>query len=566
MNTLGIDLGTSWAKATANLDNGKIVPIVLSSIENGFNESEYTMPTVLLYAGHPSVNHEYNDYSFDVIYGHHGFKIGQRAFKDQTHGIYFSNFKPKLSRVDVKSLLPAEIDQFFLKEHVVAIILQYIHNRALSQISGLESFDKYVITVPASHVEDDARMDVMQRSIVLSGIDPSKCVFVMEPEAAGYYLLNKYFIQDGFSSSEGKRFLVYDFGGSTFDCTIFRVENSVIFIEDSTEKSNFGRNVGGIYIDEIIRRELYEQNPRIREILSPSSQLGIDRIKREELLKLVRICPVDAKLHLTKCPSYHLSDPEFDIHFELSQKDFYSKIEPLIDDTIECCDQLLQLNNTTWSDIDAVILVGGSSRIPMVLKKIEEKKIENEKLRIVEPQGFDRINAVSSGAALYEELRPSAEDIYNAGETRRHVGDYSSAEHFYRLADAAGHSNALYQLGRLYYLGRIGDPRKRFVTSRKIFESSPYNMNSIFMLSLMYARGNGLIQNFDKAKELLSKCTDLLAKAEVILALDGRDLQDVFLNEKHNIAILESVINGTANQSNYVLFYDEEFFELKNAN
>ncbi len=253
---------------------------------------------------------------------------------------------------------------------VSAEILRVLKQRATETL-GAEITDA-VITVPAYF--DDAQRQATKDAARLAGLNVLR--LLNEPTAAALaYGLDK--------NSQGV-YIVYDFGGGTFDVSVLRLQGGVFEVMATAGDSA----LGGDDMDHAIAAWIM-------------SQAGIhDDADRKQLRRLLRDART-AKEALTQADSVPLT-VEYagaDVwHGELTRNQLYALIDPLVDKTLPPCRRALRDAGIKITDVQGVVLVGGVTRIPRVRAKVAEF-FGRESLADIDP---DKVVAV--GAALQADI------------------------------------------------------------------------------------------------------------------------------------------------------------------
>ncbi|HSU28751.1 MAG TPA: Hsp70 family protein, partial [Chitinophagaceae bacterium] len=204
---------------------------------------------------------------------------------------------------------------------------------------------KAVITVPAYF--NDAQRQATRDAGRLAGIDVLR--IVNEPTAASLaYGL-------GLSKEETKTIAVYDLGGGTFDISVLRISGG-IFEVLSTHGDTY---LGGDDFDRAIV-EHWSGSLALHTALQSNKNLAQEfRLKAEE-----------AKKHLSEHDSFSEKVAGYDL--KLSKKEFEALIQPFVEKTIRSCKDALKDAAIRIEEIDEVVLVGGSTRVPLVKSSVQE--------------------------------------------------------------------------------------------------------------------------------------------------------------------------------------------------
>lgn len=205
---------------------------------------------------------------------------------------------------------------------------------------------KAVITVPAYF--NDAQRQATRDAGKLAGLDVLR--IVNEPTAASL----AYGI--GLDRVHNSNIAVYDLGGGTFDISILHLEDGIFDVLST----NGDTMLGGDDFDRAIIAHWMLQH-----------QVTADNLLHDaELNQRIRIAAEEAKIKVSNGHTFSQLLLDFDL--QLDNTTFELLIQPLVDKTIECCKQAIKDSGLTIEEIEKVILVGGSTRIPLISKRLEE--------------------------------------------------------------------------------------------------------------------------------------------------------------------------------------------------
>ena len=229
---------------------------------------------------------------------------------------------------------------------VSAVILKSLRERAEAHFG--ESIDKAVVTVPAYF--NDSQRQATRDAGRIAGLDVVR--IVNEPTAASLaYGLGK--LHEGVIA-------VYDLGGGTFDISILRVRDGIFEVL----ATNGNTHLGGDDFDRAIVLSLLED---IRE------RHGVYLGQDPEAMQELRLGAEAAKIRLSGEERTRLTLPfeGFTYHRDLARADLEKLIGPLVDRTLQPCRAALADAGLAASEIDHVVLVGGSTRVPLVRSRVE---------------------------------------------------------------------------------------------------------------------------------------------------------------------------------------------------
>lgn len=314
-----------------------------------------------------------------------------RDFKSESSNI-FIEFKRTMGTD--KSYFSPYVKRAFTSEELSAEILMKL--KSFVDDEGIKSV---VITVPAKFTIN--QKDATVRAAKLAGFE--QCELLQEPIAAsmayGLRSLNK----DGI-------WLVFDFGGGTFDAALVRVEDGIMKVVD-TDGDNYlgGKNIDYAIVDEIII-PYFKQNFKIHSIIE-------DQLKLEIFRDAMKQYAEEAKIQMSYCDTYNiLSDigdipgeddlgDIFELDLTLTQSDLEKVVFPIFQKAVEICKDLLKRNNLNGAQIDKLILVGGPTYSPILRKMLREQITEKV------DTSCDPMTVVAKGAALYASTIDISENI-----------------------------------------------------------------------------------------------------------------------------------------------------------
>ncbi len=253
-----------------------------------------------------------------------------------------------------EDLQPGEVlriklgDKMFTPPEISALILRQLKRNAERYFGG--PVTKAVITVPAYF--NDAQRQATKDAGRIAGLEVLR--LVNEPTAAS--------LAYGLDKKQNGTIAVYDLGGGTFDISILKLHDGIFEVV----ATNGDTHLGGDDIDNLLIAIALDD---IR------GDLGLDLRRNAEAVQTIRKAVIDAKIALSSQPSVAL-DIELPggqrYRREISREQFEQLIQPIIDRTVGPCKQALKDANLKPEQIDEVVLVGGSTRIPRVRALVKE--------------------------------------------------------------------------------------------------------------------------------------------------------------------------------------------------
>lgn len=320
---VGIDLGTTFS-AIAYIDQyGK--PQIIPPREGGVNR---TTPSVIFFDEdhNPIVGEEArNQAMIEPL------RIARFVKRDM-------GTSSPIINIDGKDFFPEDLS---------ALILKKLKHDAETSLN--KEIHKAVISVPAYF--KDAQREATRQAGQLAGLEVIR--IINEPTAAA--------LAYGLEKAKGTQIiLVYDFGGGTFDVTLMKVENK----EFTILATDGDAMLGGKDVDSRLVEYFAEEFQREYDI-----DLRIEPHTHHDLWDKAEKAKKD--LSLRDNLSVTLSLGEKVLRVDIDREQFYERIADLIKKTEECMNRVVQTVGMEWAQVDAILLAGGSSRIPAVKEMIE---------------------------------------------------------------------------------------------------------------------------------------------------------------------------------------------------
>ncbi|KEU68506.1 molecular chaperone DnaK [Listeria monocytogenes] len=271
-------------------------------------------------------------------------------------------------------------------QEISAIILQYLKSYAEDYLG--ETVDKAVITVPAYF--NDAQRQATKDAGKIAGLEVER--IINEPTAAALaYGMDK--------TETDQTILVFDLGGGTFDVSILELGDGVFEVHSTAGDNELGGDDFDKKIIDYLVAEFKKDN-------------GIDLSQDKMALKRLKDAAEKAKKDLSGVTSTQISLPFITageagpLHLEvtLTRAKFDELTHDLVERTIAPTRQALKDANLSASDIDQVILVGGSTRIPAVQETIK-KELGKEPHKGVNPDEVVAMGAAIQGGVITGDVK-----------------------------------------------------------------------------------------------------------------------------------------------------------------
>jgi Fe-S protein assembly chaperone HscA len=245
-------------------------------------------------------------------------------------------------------------DRTVTPPEVSAIVLKALKERAERHFG--EPVERAVITVPAYF--NDSQRQATRDAGRIAGLDVVR--IVNEPTAASLaYGLDR--LKDGVVA-------VYDLGGGTFDISILRVKDGIFEVL----ATNGDTHLGGDDFDRVLMLWLMEDVQARHH--AELAREGIDLGRDHEAIQELRLAAEAAKIRLSSAERTTLTLPfaGFTYHREITREEVERLIEPLVGKTLGPVRLALADAGLRPSQVDEVVLVGGSTRVPLVRRRVQE--------------------------------------------------------------------------------------------------------------------------------------------------------------------------------------------------
>jgi molecular chaperone DnaK len=276
-------------------------------------------------------------------------------------------------------------DSIYSPPEISAMVLQKLKAAAEAHIGGEVS--AAVITVPAYF--NDAQRQATKDAGAIAGLEVKR--IINEPTAAA--------LAYGLDKEQDQKIAVYDFGGGTFDISILEVGDNVVEVKATSGDTHLGGdNLDQRVIDYLIAEFKKDQ--------------GLDLSKDPMALQRLREGAEKAKIELSTAQSTDINLPYITadqtgpkhLTMKLTRAKFEQLIEDLVERTLEPCRSAIADSGFATSEIHEVVLVGGSTRIPLVQQKVQEL-FGREPNRTVNPDEVVALGAAIQGGVLAGDVK-----------------------------------------------------------------------------------------------------------------------------------------------------------------
>jgi len=246
-------------------------------------------------------------------------------------------------------------DRTFSPQEISAILLRELAEWAQKRIGN--PVKKAVISVPAYF--SDAQRSATREAGELAGLEVVR--ILNEPTAAS--------LAYGYGSHERRTVMIYDLGGGTFDVSIVTIEDDVTEVLASHGNNRLGGDdFDQLFVDRLLDEFRDEHGIDLQNGYSAS----LSRLWRaaEEAKKKLSFEPF---VKIREEALVNIDGKPLHLETEMSREEFEEMIRPQIESTLDCVSKAMKDAGKRPGDLDAILLVGGSTRIPMVLRALEER-------------------------------------------------------------------------------------------------------------------------------------------------------------------------------------------------
>ncbi|MFH1743035.1 MAG: molecular chaperone DnaK [bacterium] len=376
---IGIDLGTTNSVVSvieggepvviANAEGGRTTPSVVAFTESGerlvgqaAKRQAVTNPTNTVYSAKRFIGRRYDEAKSEIEMVPFTVEAGPNGM---------ARFK-----VEGKSCAPEEIS---------AYVLQKMKQTAEDYLG--QPVTQAVITVPA-YFNDSQRQSTKDAGRI-AGLEVMR--IINEPTAAA--------LAYGLDRKKDEKIAVFDFGGGTFDVSILELGDGVFEVKST----NGDTHLGGDDIDKVLIDWLVEEFRKDQGIDLKKDPMALQRLKDgAEKAK----CELSTAQETTIEIPYITADASGPKHLKikLSRSHFERLVSPVLERTTPPCRRALEDAKLQPSDIDEVILVGGSTRIPMVQRLVKDL-FGKEPHRGVNPDEVVAVGAAIQAGVLTKDVK-----------------------------------------------------------------------------------------------------------------------------------------------------------------
>lgn len=309
--------------------------------------------------------------------------IGQRAYNSQKVEDLAIQFKRSMGSNKMIQFGSAGIQKS--PEELSSEILKALRSDAETRLN--RPIENVVITVPAAF--KTLQSEATNKAGHLAGF--KNIILLQEPIAAAVAYGAK-------PDSKDKHWMVFDYGGGTLDVAIISTTDNRLTVENSEGDNYFGgSDIDRLMFKEIILKKLMEEGYKVDNLFDETTSSG------KSLVRKIQLDCENCKIELSTKTSaifelFDIDDDEgepIEFECEITRKELESLISATVERSIEIAKKALEGANIRANQLDKILLVGGSTFIPLVRQRLTEE------FRVELDSSLNPMTVVAAGAAIY---------------------------------------------------------------------------------------------------------------------------------------------------------------------
>ena len=237
---------------------------------------------------------------------------------------------------------------------ISAFVLREIRRIAVERLG--RSVERAVITVPANF--NELQRSATKAAARVAGLDVAR--IINEPTAAA--------LAYGLGKTKAERVAVYDLGGGTFDLTLLELEEDVFEVV-GTAGDSF---LGGDDLDLLMAEAMCDASLAQHRFDPRTNEQAYERLRAAAEWAKCQLSENDAVEVVVEEVTYGRGGRPLDLDFRMERADYENAIRPLLARTFDVCNVAMDEASLRARDIDAVVLVGGSTRVPLVREMVSQ--------------------------------------------------------------------------------------------------------------------------------------------------------------------------------------------------
>ncbi|MFH2006916.1 MAG: Hsp70 family protein [bacterium] len=381
---LGIDLGTSNSVVAAMRDGQ---PQVLTDADHRNTQPSIVSfhPSGSILVGHDAKRRRLIDPANTITSVK---RLIGRPFSAPEVGEFVARCPYRVVEGSNQQTIIEVRDQRLSVPEVSALVLH--HMKIIAERVLRQTVRKAVVTVPANF--NDAQRAATVAAGQIAGIEVLR--IINEPTAAA--------LAYGHGKSLDRTVLVYDYGGGTFDVTILEIHGDVYEVR-ATAGDTY---LGGDDIDERVMERMVALFLEQHRYDLRHDEMAVHRLRSvAEQVKCQLSSQARSVVEVQEI-AHGPNGAALDLHFEMTRPEFDALAQDHVDRTFAICDQAFQIAQMPINQIDEVVLVGGTTRIPLVRESVRSY-FARAPLVSINPDEVVALGAAIQGAALLEDVAPA---------------------------------------------------------------------------------------------------------------------------------------------------------------
>ncbi|MEO0325514.1 MAG: Hsp70 family protein [Myxococcota bacterium] len=347
---LGIDLGTT--NSVVAVANGEEVRVITTDLGNRLIPSVVSFrPDGAVLVGEEARERRLID-AANTVYSVK--RLIGRPFSSPEVSQAQQRFAFELVKSPNGAVLVDIRGETYTLTEISAFVLRELRRLATERLG--RSVERAVITVPASF--NELQRSATKAAARVAGLEVAR--IINEPTAAA--------LAYGLGKAQAERVAVYDLGGGTFDLTLLELEGDVFEVV-GTAGDSF---LGGDDLDLVMAEVMCEASLAQHRFDPRTDDQAYERLRAADEWAKCQLSENDAVEVVVEELSYGRGGKALDLDFRMERSDFEDRVRPLLARTFDVCNVAMDEASLRARDIDAVVLVGGSTRVPLVRQMVSQ--------------------------------------------------------------------------------------------------------------------------------------------------------------------------------------------------
>jgi len=380
---LGIDLGTSNSVVAAERDGRP--EVLVDADKRGTQPSIVSFhPTGSILVGHDAKRRRLID-PRNTIYS--AKRLIGRPFSSPEVQKFAARVPYPMAAGENDQTIIEVRDQRLSVPEVSALVLH--HMKIIAERTLRQTVNKAVITVPANF--NDAQRSATVAAGDVAGLEVLR--IINEPTAAA--------LAYGHGKKLDRKVLIYDFGGGTFDVTILEIHGEVYEVLATAGDTYLGGDDFDLLVmDRMLNQFLQKTRYDLRH-----NEVAMERLRSVSEQVKCQLSTQNRSVVQVQEIAHGAEGVALDLDFTMERKEFEDLTEALVDRTFAICDEAFGLAQMPINQIDEVVLVGGTTRIPFVRESVRSY-FSRAPMATINPDEVVALGAAIQGASLLAAVAP----------------------------------------------------------------------------------------------------------------------------------------------------------------